>query len=1235
MESVQHTGYHTYDVRKFAGGQLEISADTVSHGNHSNVDWTLGVIFLDDNDYPTHKVSDTGSSLSTLDNPNNIFNTVVLLPHITSSTNITNFSETIDVPLGARKMVWFTTRSYYTLNSSANISAGDKFLLTYRVNSSPIDSTFYWKMYTLKSLISDVNGSVVKNKDESMYGADFMLSNKYTNHPYTTNPNNYRLVNRLKTDSDGTVRLQYQSKYPEREFISLTNVNVMGSSYANQPPVVNVGDSTSINDGGRVFLEGSAIDPDGDAISLKWTCETDPSIIINDDTTSLANVDINLNLNHYDNPSDLVFKLVATDIVGNISNPGYVTVSVNPPLNRPPTTEPYLEFTDIEGGSTGIYIDDDTIDPDGDLLTYQWTQISGPELIISDATAKDIEVTFPVIQSGSDNESIVEGIITDIGGLSVKRTYKFVINTLGNQKPTVYAGEDVTVDSLTVVTLYGTIFDPDNTNLNYNWSQVSGPTVELRTDPQNPRNRIITTPQVLSQTGNTILVFRLSVNDGVNPPVFDEVSVTVNSKENLPPIIQDDQTFNVVGGTTELFEDNVSHDPDGDVLSYRWEQISGPTLTIDDVNNKNINVTFPTITYGQDNISVIEATIDDGIVTNKLQYTFIIQTEPNQAPIIQRKINVSSEVFEYEDRTITRSIEAFDPDGQTIKYNWNLIKSELDSGGLVEPWIGTINYNQTQRQLSFTMPKLEPSDNTHLILLFEVTVDDGELYSAPETFEIIINAPKVEITPGNIYYDEIEDAIIVDNTINKVSFVDIKNAIDLQLGSEQTKIKSFGDRMFLLEPSLMIINGSFVADTEVSLTILGSRFIIDAQSSFQLGKLTDLDTTIDGAYLSMPNIAQYSNGYYSFGGGDKSNSGNIYLYGCRVDIWTFWGFFRGEEQVVHILDCVVRGFGRIEGTNTRVRNITFEEAHRVYGILSYKGDIEEYDDIVIQKSTGAAFYFNHLLVNNPLIIKNIEVNNYQNLVYCSDRADSDKVIQFLDSEINGTYSQTHNITNNILEIAYTFNPVFTNSLFEVYQNVQIDITDELNNVVFTGLTDDNGEIDTILIIKRIEDNVETYSSTIFNIRLTKGDKFVDYIYEHDLKPWIKKPIYLRDPILEPLSTPVEPPPNPGEPGFEIVISPDASIVIYSSAHTHDEMEEQKEYIYSKIPESDKPVTIYTDRARHAYDPRPSYENMVKRALRGEIKKIYTYEEETFGPTRKGITIDLLVLAGIEVVYTVT
>jgi hypothetical protein len=167
------------------------------------------------------------------------------------------------------------------------------------------------------------------------------------------------------------------------------------------------------------------------------------------------------------------------------------------------------------------------------------------------------------------------------------------------------------------------------------------------------------------------------------------------------------------------------------------------------------------------------------------------------------------------------------------------------------------------------------------------------------------------------------------------------------------------------------------------------------------------------------------------------------------------------------------------------------------------------------------------------------------------------------------------------------------------------------------------------------------------VRIIKENEYVDYLYEHDSQPWYNKPFFIRDPlkdiglidssndnIIDSDLTVIPDSDNTGN-IIDYDISDSANIAIYICEHFEEDMIKQKEYVISKISETDllENINIYTDRARHAYDLRPSYESLIMNVLNGNIKRIYTYNPETFGPTRKNLTNKIFNLVGTEVIYT--
>lgn len=91
-----------------------------------------------------------------------------------------------------------------------------------------------------------------------------------------------------------------------------------------------------------------------------------------------------------------------------------------------------------------------------------------------------------------------------------------------NAPPTVAAGTDQFADEADVIALSGQVSDPEDAPAT-NWSQIAGPTVQL-SDPAALSPRFLA-PTISEETQ---LTFRLTADDGVNPPVSDDVDVVIS-----------------------------------------------------------------------------------------------------------------------------------------------------------------------------------------------------------------------------------------------------------------------------------------------------------------------------------------------------------------------------------------------------------------------------------------------------------------------------------------------------------------------------------------------------------------------------------------------------------------------------------------------------------------------------------------------------------------------------------
>ncbi len=147
-----------------------------------------------------------------------------------------------------------------------------------------------------------------------------------------------------------------------------------------------------------------------------------------------------------------------------------------------------------------------------------------------------------------------------------------------NAVPTVNAGPDQSISLPTnSVVLSGSGVD-DGTIVSYTWTKLTGPATFTL---QNAATPTLTVSDLIVGS----YVFRLEVKDDDSATGFDEVTVIVSPKPNLPPVVSAGPDIDLQLPTNQVMITGTASDPDGTIKSTTWSQVSGTSATLNVVAN--------------------------------------------------------------------------------------------------------------------------------------------------------------------------------------------------------------------------------------------------------------------------------------------------------------------------------------------------------------------------------------------------------------------------------------------------------------------------------------------------------------------------------------------------------------------------------------------------------------------------------------------------------------------------
>ncbi len=363
--------------------------------------------------------------------------------------------------------------------------------------------------------------------------------------------------------------------------IGTSTVQITVNAAANIPPTANAGSNQEITlPTNSVSLSGSGSDADGTISSYQWTKISGPSSyhIVNASSPLTEVSGLVQGLYH--------FQLIVTDNDG-ATGTATVQVTVNAAANIPPTANAGSNQT-ITLPVNSVSLAGSGSDADGTISTYRWTKTSGPS-------------SYNIVNSSSpvtDVSGLVQGVyqfqlsVTDNDGATGTSTVQITVNAAANIPPTANAGPNQTVTlPINSVSLAGSGSDADGTIASYQWTKTSGPSSYSIVNPSSPVTDVSGLVQGVYQ-------FQLTVKDNKGATGTATVQVTVNAGVSATIATPDvAPVANAGNDTTIVYPDNSvtlnggGTDADGNIVSYSWNQVSGPsTSTIFPNNTASTNV---------------------------------------------------------------------------------------------------------------------------------------------------------------------------------------------------------------------------------------------------------------------------------------------------------------------------------------------------------------------------------------------------------------------------------------------------------------------------------------------------------------------------------------------------------------------------------------------------------------------------------------------------------------------
>ncbi|MBL7872740.1 MAG: tandem-95 repeat protein [Cyclobacteriaceae bacterium] len=424
------------------------------------------------------------------------------------------------------------------------------------------------------------------------------------------------------------------------------NVTVLvNAAVSNQAPIANAGPDKTINlPTNSTTLSGSgSSDPDGSITAYLWEKLSGPTATLTNANAATVSVSALV-------AGTYVFRLTVTDNLGATANDQATVTVVG--SNQPPVANAGSAIT-LTLPTNSTTISGSGTDADGSVVSYAWSQVSGPN------TASLTNATNPTLTVNNliQGAYIFRLIVTDNLGATGLHEVTVTVNTASvNKAPFANAGLDKTITlPVNSVVIVGSGNDLDGTIVSYSWTKFSGPTASLT----NENTNTLTASALVAGT----YMFRLTVTDNLGATGADNIMVTVQpAAVNQSPLVDIGPDFTLTLPTNSTTIPSTAIDPDGTIATYLWEKISGSTATLSGITTSTLGLTNLVVgTY------VFRLTVTDNLGANASDDVTVTVATGNQPPVV---VASNDETITLPTSSTNLIAVASDPDGSIASYLW-------------------------------------------------------------------------------------------------------------------------------------------------------------------------------------------------------------------------------------------------------------------------------------------------------------------------------------------------------------------------------------------------------------------------------------------------------------------------------------------------------------------------------------------------------------------------------------